>query len=211
MRSSWGTIRAAHHDRSRRTGGVDPRLLAISRERKIMTARKSALLTAIAALAFAPGAWAQAGQPQSAPAKTYTAAAGTRPVIYTSKGTIDEGFAKNVLILHESEGGHYMVESAQRSKPGSPEIHLKDTDVTYVVKGTATLITGGTVVDMVAQNQTRPGNPHPEYELRGGKIVGGQTFHLQAGDSVVIPPGVPHQFAEVSTPFYYLNIKVRAD
>jgi mannose-6-phosphate isomerase-like protein (cupin superfamily) len=170
----------------------------------------SGSLTALATFALATGAWAQVPQASKDAPKTYTAT-DARPVIYTSKATIDAGFTNKVLILHESEGDHYMVESAQRSTPGAPEVHLKDTDVTYVVKGTATLVTGGTVMELSPQRQGRPGNPHPEYELRGGRIVGGQTFHLQAGDSVVIPPGVPHQFSEVSAPFYYLNIKVRAD
>ena len=160
---------------------------------------------------FAAGVWTRAEPQEAAAGQTYVTPATARPLIYTPKEKIDEGFAKNELMLHESEGLHYMVESAQRSKPGGPEVHLKDTDVTYVVKGTATLVAGGTVNGIVTRRQGRPGDLHPEYELRGGTIVGGTTYHLKAGDSVVIPPGVPHCFCEVSAPFYYLNIKVRAD
>ena len=173
-----------------------------------MTTRQSVSLAAVAAFVLVASAWTQAGPQKADAPRTYTATK-SEPVLYTPKAEIDEGFAKNKLVLRELGKGHYMVESAQRSKPGSPEIHLKDTDVTYVVKGSATLITGGTVEGINPQNQVRPGNAHPEYEMRGGKIVGGTTYHLHAGDSVVVPPGVPHWFSEVDPPFYYLNIKVR--
>ncbi|MES1255318.1 MAG: cupin domain-containing protein [Acidobacteriota bacterium] len=177
-----------------------------------MVRTRTASLAATVALVFAAGVWTTA-EPQGTPAgQTYVTPKTARPLIYTSKEKIDEGFAKNELMLHESEGLHYMVESAQRSKPGSPEVHLKDTDVAYVVKGAATLTAGGTVEGIVTRTEGRPGDLHPEYELRGGKIVGGTTYHLKAGDSIVIPPGIPHCFCELSSvPFYYLNIKVRAD
>lgn len=177
----------------------------------MMNTRRGSFAAMVMACALAAGVVTLAEPQEAGPAQTYVTPATARPLIYTSKEKIDEGFAKNELMLHESEGLHYMVESAQRSKPGGPEVHLKDTDVTYVVKGTASLVTGGTVNGIVTRRQGRPGDLHPEYELRGGTIVGGTTYHLKAGDSVVIPPGVPHCFCEVSAPFYYLNIKVRAD
>jgi mannose-6-phosphate isomerase-like protein (cupin superfamily) len=152
-------------------------------------------------------AWAQPQAPAKTVNKTYTTPAAAEPVIYSSKDAITKGFESHTLMLHDSHAS-YMVETAQRDKTGGAEVHLMDTDVTYVIKGSATIITGGTVED-VAPTPARPGNPHPEYEIRGAKIVGGKAIQLSAGDSIVIPKGVPHQFSEVHAPFWYFNVKVR--
>ena len=80
------------------------------------------------------------------------------------------------------------------------EIHTRDTDIAYVLEGSATLVTGGTAVDAKSTG--------PE-ELRGSAITGGETRQLQPGDVVVIPNGVPHWFKNVTAPFLYYVIKVR--
>jgi glc operon protein GlcG len=80
------------------------------------------------------------------------------------------------------------------------EVHTRDTDIAYVLQGSATLVTGGTAVDLKSIG--------PE-ELRGSGIRGGETRSLQPGDVVIIPNGIPHWFKEVSTPFLYYVVKVR--
>jgi mannose-6-phosphate isomerase-like protein (cupin superfamily) len=173
----------------------------------MMTTRKSVSLVAIGVFALASMSWAQSAPPASVVNGTYTAPA-AEPVIYSSKDAITAGFEKGTLMLHDSHGS-YMVETAKRDAAGGAEVHLMDTDVTYIIKGSATIITGGTVVEVNPHPASRPGNPHPEYEIRGARIVGGQTYHLSAGDSIVIPKGVPHQYSEVQGPFWYFNVKVR--
>lgn len=172
-----------------------------------MTVQKTALLAAIGVCALAGLSKAQQPGSVSVMNGTYTAH-GTEPVIYSAKDEIAASFEKNNLMLHDSHGS-YMVETAQRTAAGGAEVHLMDTDVTYVIKGSATIVTGGTVVDVNPHPISRPDNPHPEYEIRGARIVGGHTYHLNAGDSIVIPKGVPHQFSEVQGPFWYFNVKVR--
>jgi mannose-6-phosphate isomerase-like protein (cupin superfamily) len=173
-----------------------------------MTTTKSVSFVAIGLCVLTGIAWAQPQAPTKIVNNTYTAPETTEPVIYSSKDAITEGFEKGNLMLHDSHGS-YMVETAKRDMPGGAEVHLMDTDVTYIIKGSATIITGGTVVGINPHSPTRPGNPHPEYEIRGARIVGGQAFHLSAGDSIVIPKGMPHQFSDVHGPFWYFNVKVR--
>ncbi|MCM3879522.1 MAG: hypothetical protein ND807_05400 [Vicinamibacterales bacterium] len=182
-----------------------------------MTVKRSASLAAIAVVVLAVTTWAQTGPQRKIGATsaasagtpdTYTAPASAEPVIYSSKERIATGFEQRTLMLHDSHGS-YMVETAQRDRPGGAEVHLMDTDVTYIVKGSATIVTGGTVVDVNPHPASRPDNPHPEYEIRGARIVGGNTHNLSAGDSIVIPKGVPHWYSEVEPPFWYFNIKVR--
>jgi len=173
-----------------------------------MTIHKSALLAAFGMCALASMSDAQQPGPAGIVNGTYSAR-GTEPVIYSAKEAIAASFEKNNLMLHDSHGS-YMVETAQRTTPGGAEVHLMDTDVTYIIKGSATIITGGTVVDVNPHPTSRPDNPHPEYEIRGARILGGQIYHLSAGDSIVIPKGVPHQYSEVQGPFWYFNVKVRS-
>ena len=94
----------------------------------------------------------------------------------------------------------YKIHASRREGPGMAEIHTRDTDIAYVLQGSATLVTGGSAVSAKAIG--------PE-EFRGTAIQGGETRQLTVGDVVVIPNGVPHWFKEVKAPFLYYVVKVR--
>jgi mannose-6-phosphate isomerase-like protein (cupin superfamily) len=90
---------------------------------------------------------------------------------------------------------------AHRTEPGMVEVHDKETDTFYVLAGSATIVTGGT---MVGGNVTGPG------QHRGTDITGGKAQQLAAGDVMVIPAGVPHWFKEVPSSIDYYVVKVIA-
>ena len=90
---------------------------------------------------------------------------------------------------------------AHRAEPGMVEVHDKETDTFYVLDGSATIVTGGT---MVGGSVTGPG------QHRGTDITGGQAQRLAKGDVMVIPAGVPHWFKEVPTSIDYYVVKVIA-
>jgi uncharacterized protein GlcG (DUF336 family)/mannose-6-phosphate isomerase-like protein (cupin superfamily) len=92
----------------------------------------------------------------------------------------------------------YKVNTSRRVEPGLAEVHARETDVFYVVEGTATLVLGGTVVEPHALSAD---------ETRGKTIEGGETYQLKPGDVVVIPSGTPHQFTRVRAPFHYFVVK----
>jgi quercetin dioxygenase-like cupin family protein len=92
-----------------------------------------------------------------------------------------------------------LVSGSHRDKAGQVEVHDKETDVIYVVDGTATFVTGGT---MVGGKMTTPG------QLMGSDIKGGQTHHLSKGDVIVIPARTPHWFKEVPQSVSYYVVKV---
>jgi glc operon protein GlcG len=98
-----------------------------------------------------------------------------------------------------TETSDYKVHASRRETPGQVEIHEKDTDVIHVLSGSATLVTGGTVLE---PKTTGPG------EIRGSSIEGGETRTLAAGDVMVVPHGVPHWFREVKGPLTYYVVKV---
>lgn len=134
---------------------------------------------------------------QTAPATTPVADRSAE-VMFFSQDQVAESFLKGGTLQN---GVNYKVMTAKRDVPGEVEIHTRDTDVFYVVAGTATIVVGGKVV---GEKSTAP------EELRGTSIEGGQVRHLSAGEVVVIPAGIPHWFNSVDPPFRYFVVKVAA-
>ncbi len=95
---------------------------------------------------------------------------------------------------------NYEVMTMRRDKPGQAELHEKDTDVVYVIEGSATLITGGTMPD---EKVTEPG------EHRSAGIKDGKTQKVSKGDVLTIPKGMPHFFSAIDGTFTYFVVKVR--
>lgn len=127
------------------------------------------------------------------------------PVTYIESQKVSASFTKGAVLVGEDENmmhaaRNYTVHASHRDKAGVVEIHEYDTDIVYVLKGSATLVTGGTPVG------TKTIAPH---EFRAPTVNGGETRTLAPGDVVVIPNGVPHWFKEVDAPFDYYVVKVR--
>jgi glc operon protein GlcG len=122
-------------------------------------------------------------------------------VSYFSTDTVAAAFSKGAVLFDGDAGKrNYMVHASRREKPGQAEIHLNDTDIIYVLDGTATFVTGGTVAE---------GKNIAADEIRGASITGGETRQLKKGDVIIVPAGTPHWFKESSNPFTYYVVKVR--
>jgi glc operon protein GlcG len=117
-------------------------------------------------------------------------------VTYLPRDKVAAAFAKGSPLV---EVGSYKVHASHRSEAGKVEVHTKDTDIIYVVDGSATLVTGGTVVD--------PKTIEAD-EIRGASIRGGETRQIIKGDVIVVPNGVPHWFQNVPAPLNYYVVKV---
>lgn len=121
-------------------------------------------------------------------------------VTYFDKTTVKAAFANGAVLVDGMEGRNYMVHASHRDKAGLAEVHELDTDIIYVLDGTATFVTGGSTVD--------PKTIAP-FEIRGSSINGGETRALNKGDVIVVPRGIPHWFKEIAGPFNYYVVKVR--
>lgn len=90
---------------------------------------------------------------------------------------------------------------AYRSRSGGGEVHEQFADLFVILKGHATLITGGALTEAHAAG---PG------EYRGTAVKGGSTQVLNEGDVVHISAGVPHQMilASGDTVSYFV-VKVK--
>ena len=121
-------------------------------------------------------------------------------VLYYESARVSAAFAKGAVLFDGAGGRNYMVHASRREAPGVAEIHVKDTDVIYVLEGAATFVTGGTAVN--------PKNIAAD-EIRGTEITGGETRTLAKGDVIIVSNGVPHWFQKIQGPFLYYVVKVR--
>jgi glc operon protein GlcG len=119
-------------------------------------------------------------------------------VTYLRSEQVQAAFAKGSPLLERED---FKVHASRReSQPGLAEIHTRDTDIIYVLQGSATLVTGGRAIK--AESTGRE-------ELRGSSIEGGDSRQVGIGDVIVIPNGTPHWFKEVKGPLLYYVVKVR--
>jgi mannose-6-phosphate isomerase-like protein (cupin superfamily) len=66
-------------------------------------------------------------------------------------------------------------------------VHEKDAELFYMIEGTATLVTGGKLVE-----GTKDGD-----NWRGKAIEGGKAQKMSKGDFMMVPAGVPHWFTNI--------------
>jgi glc operon protein GlcG len=117
---------------------------------------------------------------------------------FFSSAALEERFATGGILL---DAQRYKLDAGRRDVPGEVEYHDRFVDVMHVVEGTATVVTGGEMVDA---REVAAG------EVRARAISGGASHALAEGDVLAIPSGVPHQFVAVSDPFLYFVVKVEA-
>jgi glc operon protein GlcG len=124
----------------------------------------------------------------------------TPAVGYFDAKQVAAAFSKGAVLLGEDPGRNYMVHASRRDGAGMAEVHEQDTDIIYVLDGTATFVTGGTVTE---PKTVAPG------EIRGAAIASGETRKLVKGDVIIVPNGTPHWFQQVNGPLTYYVVKVR--
>jgi mannose-6-phosphate isomerase-like protein (cupin superfamily) len=103
-------------------------------------------------------------------------------------------------IKERADFGDHLLEISHREADGKAELHKVKADVIVIQTGTATLVTGGEVID--------PKDTGPN-EIQGAGIKGGVKREVGPGDVIEIPAGVPHQFfIAPGTQITYLVVKV---
>jgi len=124
-----------------------------------------------------------------------TGAGGGSGATYVDHGKVTATLAKGGPL---AKGENYTVGTNFRTSGAAPEIHVSTTHIWYVLDGSATYVTGGT---LIGGKVTKPGL------TQGTNIEGGQTVQLTKGDVIVIPAGTPHWWKEVpkSITLYAVN------
>jgi uncharacterized protein GlcG (DUF336 family)/mannose-6-phosphate isomerase-like protein (cupin superfamily) len=119
--------------------------------------------------------------------------------LHVARAELERRFETGGLLVEEAA---YKLDAGRRDAPGEVELHEHDVDVMHVVRGAATVVTGGALVD---PREVAPG------EVRAAGVEGGTAHELREGDVLAIPAGVPHQFTAVSAPFLYFVVKVEGN
>jgi mannose-6-phosphate isomerase-like protein (cupin superfamily) len=130
-----------------------------------------------------------AAEPSFAPATIKTAA--------ELAATVKQNLAKNpdqadAPIVNTDR---YRINVVRRGKEGIAMAHAtgpaKGTEVHYIIDGSATVVTGGTLIRAAGHSS----------------IEGGEPRHVAKGDVVVIPAGTPHWYKEVEGSVTYLEVR----
>ena len=100
---------------------------------------------------------------------------------------------------------HYRINLIHRGKPGPAMAHAtgaaKGTEVHYILEGSATVVTGGTLL--------RPG---PDAKAGATPTIeNGVARQVAKGDVVVIPAGTPHWYKDVNGSVTYLEVRFDVD
>ena len=98
---------------------------------------------------------------------------------------------RKLQTLRMLEGGKYNVNVRRITNAETALVHPKTIDLWVILEGSGTLTTGGTI--------------------QNGKIVGGQSHTIKAGDVEFIPPTVAHGVSGVQGSLTWLNIRWDTD
>ena len=80
--------------------------------------------------------------------------------------------------------------------PQGASLHEAQAELFYVIDGSATMVTGGTIPDG-KRNGTN---------IQGTKIDGGTRIVFNKGDFIMVPSGVPHQFVDITAPVRVMSM-----
>lgn len=141
-------------------------------------------------------------QPPAEPAKVqapklYSSAADIAAMIAKSKNDRKEGQA--IVTQRILQLAPYNANLEYRSSVGAAAVHVKEAELFYVIEGSATLVTGGTLTD---ERRTNADN------LTGSGIEGGATRHVAKGDFIIVPENTPHWFSEINGTIVLMSIHI---
>ena len=131
------------------------------------------------------------------------------PAVYVTKeeheAVLKEQVAKNVvdqpIKAADVLGGKASVAMLHRSKPeASALIHDHVTETYYILSGSGTFVTGGSLGGAKPTDLTRFNAGMSQMGTR----IGGDARRVKPGDIIMIPAGTPHSFSELDGPISYL-------
>jgi mannose-6-phosphate isomerase-like protein (cupin superfamily) len=169
--------------------------------RLLADVQKEAHMRAIGIITFAlPALVAVAHQSAAqtpAAMKTFASSADITAMIAKAKSERKEGqpiVAQPILQL-----APYTASLEYRASVGAAAVHEKEAEMFYVVDGSATLVTGGKLV-----NEKRTNGEN----LTGTAIDGGTARAVAKGDFVIVPENTPHWFSPINGTIVLMSLHV---
>lgn len=130
------------------------------------------------------------------------------PAAYMSAADISKGLSTAVAADSAAGAAVTIVPGIvvrRRTGAGEPQyaiVHPFSTETYYIVEGTGSLITGGTL-------DPPPAEPADPDVIRSKAIKNGVTHKVAKGDVIVVPPGTAHWFNAIDGTITYLESRVR--
>jgi mannose-6-phosphate isomerase-like protein (cupin superfamily) len=144
---------------------------------------------------LAAGALAQ--QPPAPPMKTFTSSTEIAALIAKAKSERTNNqptVTENILRL-----APYTASLEYRASVGPAAVHEKEAEFFYVIDGSATMVTGGKLVD-----EKRNGD-----NLTGTAIEGGSPRNVAKGDFIVVPENTAHWFSNINGTLVLMSLHVK--
>jgi mannose-6-phosphate isomerase-like protein (cupin superfamily) len=140
---------------------------------------------------------AVAQQPPAQAMKAFTSSADVTALIAKAKSEHKENqpiVTEPILRL-----APYNANLEYRASVGAAAVHETEAELFYVIDGSATMITGGKLVD---EKRTNPAN------LTGTAIEGGSSRSVAKGDFIVVPENTPHWFSAINGTVVLMTLHV---
>ncbi len=117
------------------------------------------------------------------------------------KDQIAQAVVDQPIKASDVRGGKASVAMLHRVKPeASALIHDHVTETYYILSGSGTIVTGGSLGDAKPYDLTRLNAGMSQQGTRQG----GESKRVGPGDIIIIPAGTPHSFSQLDGPISYL-------
>jgi mannose-6-phosphate isomerase-like protein (cupin superfamily) len=139
---------------------------------------------------------APAQQPAAQATKTYSSAADVTALIAKAKSDRKDNaptVTENILRV-----APYNASLEYRAAVGPAAVHEKEAEFFYVIDGSATMVTGGKLVE-----EKRNGD-----NLTGTGIEGGTPRSVAKGDFIVVPENTAHWFSAINGTLVLMSLHV---
>ena len=101
-------------------------------------------------------------------------------------GAVSVGQGVNAVVRRRVTGPQYAI------------THTRTVEYLVITKGSATLVTGGTLIPPIIDSDIYP-NPNPNATIRSASgVKDGLAREVGVGDVIVSPPGTPHWWSKIN-------------
>ena len=136
-----------------------------------------------------PGAAAQEPAPPPGSPGTYKSQKELMEVL--TKASANAGGMTTSAVSNTKE---YRINIVHRAKPAGAIAHPGNTELHYIIDGSATIVTGGTIVRAAGANLM-------------ASIDNGVARHVSKGDVIIIPPNSAHWYKDIEATITYLEVR----